>query len=141
MDHLHVTKLKVGEKILFGPARRADQTRLKVRADDDPQRSTYTIYRTVCITNQRVIIEMGDTNITLPNKDIQIVHIKQMEDKRNGHKRFNILQVNSSNGNQVVLNIPGVNTDKAQLLKQTFPNATITDSRGVKGWLMRKFGT
>ena len=53
---------------------------------------------------------------------------------------FNILQIRTGRGNTVKIEIPGVNVEKLVLLRQVFPNATITESRGMGGFLDRIFG-
>lgn len=140
MTGLHTTKLAEGEEILFGPSRRASTSNLTVKSEHEPGEVTHTTFRTVCITNQRVIIEAGDSALTYPNKDIETVIIKRISGKKTRTKSFNILQIRTRRGNSVKIEIPGVGIEKEPLLAQTFPNASITESRGLNGFLNRVLG-
>lgn len=136
-----MTKLIEGEEILFGPARRASTTNLTVKSEHNPSGVTHTSFRTVCITNQRVIIESGDTTINYPNHDIRTVLINRSKQKKLGTSFFNILQIRTSRGNSVKIEIPGVSAEKETLLANIFPNARITESRGLGGLLNRILGS
>jgi hypothetical protein len=140
MTGLHTTKLAEGEEILFGPSRRASTSNLTVKSEHENGEVTHTSFKTVCITNQRVIIEAGDSALTYPNKDIETVIIKRNSGKKTRMKSFNILQIRTRRGNAVKIEIPGVGTEKEPLLAQTFPNASITESRGINGFLDRVLG-
>jgi hypothetical protein len=135
-----MTKLGEGEELLFGPSRRASTTNLAVKSESRPGDATYTTFRTVCITNKRVIIESGDSTLTYPNEDIQTVVINRMTDKKKRVISFNILQIRTKRGNAVKIEIPGVSIEKEALLSQIFPNARITESRGLSGFLDRVLG-
>jgi len=140
MTGLHTIKLAEDEEILFGPSRRASTTNLTVKSEHEPGEVTHTTFRTVCITNQRVIIESGDSALTYPNSDIEKVIIKRITGKKKKITSFNILQIRTCRGNTVKIEIPGVGTEKESLLAQTFPNASITESRGLNGFLDRVLG-
>lgn len=140
MNGLHTTKLAEGEEILFGPSRKASTTNLTVKSENEPGEVTHTTFRTVCITNQRVIIEAGDSAITYPNNDVETVIIKRNTGKKKKITSFNILQIRTCRGSKVKIEIPGVGTEKEHLLAQTFPNASITESRGLNGFLDRVLG-
>jgi hypothetical protein len=140
MTGLHTTKLAEGEEILFGPSRKASTTNLSVKSEQEPDEVTHTTFRTVCITNQRVIIEAGDSALTYPNTDVDTVIIKRNSGKKTKIASFNILQIRTYRGNSVKIEIPGVGTEKEPLLAQTFPNASITESRGLNGFLDRVLG-
>ena len=68
-------KLGEDEEILFGPIRKASTTNLVVKSEDNPQEATHTSFRTVWITNQRVIIKSGESAITFPNGDVRTILI------------------------------------------------------------------
>ncbi len=140
MNGLHTTKLVEGEEILFGPSRKASTTNLTVKSENEPGEVTHTTYHTVCITNQRVIIEAGDSALTYPNTDVDTVIIKHNSRKKSKIVSFNILQIRTCRGNSVKIEIPGVGAEKEPLLAQTFPNASITESRGLNGFLNRVLG-
>ena len=140
MTGLHMTKLAEGEEILFGPARKATTTNLTVKSEDKNGEVTHTSLRTICITNQRVIIEAGDSAINYPNNDVRTILINLRKDKKKKPVSFNILQIRTGRGNTVKIEIPGVNIEKLVLLRQVFPNATVSESRGMGGLLDRIFG-
>lgn len=140
MSELHVTKLGEGEEILFGPTRTASTTNLSVKSVTNSEQATHTSFRTVCITNQRVIIESGDSTITFPNRDIQTIQVQRRSDKSTGSSWFNILKVGTKHGSSVNMDIPGVTLDKETLLAETFPHARITESKGLGGFLDRLLG-
>jgi len=62
------------------------------------------------------------------------------KDKKKRPVSFNILQIRTGRGNTVKIEIPGVDFEKLVLLKQVFPNATVSESRGMGGLLDRIFG-
>lgn len=140
MNQLHLTRLLAGEEILFGPSRTASTSNLAVTSEDDPERATRTSFRTVCVTNQRVIIESGDAAITYPNGDVSAVTIQRKSDKKTHSSWFNILQVKTKWGNTINLGIPGLMMEKEILLAETFPQASISESKGLSGWLDRLVG-
>jgi hypothetical protein len=140
MKGLHMTELAEGEEILFGPVRKTSKINLTVKSETTPGRATHTSFRTVCITNQRVIIETGDSAINYPAKDIQTVFIKRKKDKKKKEARFHILQIRTKRGHTVKFEIPDISSEKETLLKQVFPSAAITESRGIGGFLDRVLG-
>ena len=140
MTDLHTIKLAEGEEILFGPSRKASTTNLTVKSEHEPGEVTHITFRTVYITNQRVIIEAGDSALTYPNTDVDTVIIKHNSGKKAKTTSFNILQIRTCRGNSVKIEIPGVGTEREPLLAQIFPNASITESRGLNGFLDRVLG-
>lgn len=135
-----MTQLADDETIIFGPSRREEQTQLSVKSEARPGQMTHTSFRTVCITNKRVIIESGDSAIHYPNNDIRVILINRYANKKEKVEFFNILQLKSGGGNAVKLEIPGISNDKEILLKQTFPNALIKERTGLTGFLDQLFG-
>lgn len=137
---LNVTKLREGEEILFGPTRRAIESAIMLKAQDDSQRVTHTSYRTVCITSTRVIVESGDRHIHYPNKEIRTVRIEYKKNKAKEITGFDILNVRTRSGITVKLDIPSVPPDEETLLAAIFPIADIKSNQGITGFLNRLFG-
>jgi hypothetical protein len=135
-----MTKLEEGEEILFGPSRRATTSNLLVKSENNPNDATHTTFRTVCITNRRVIIESGDSTLAYPNLDIQTVIIKRIKDKKKRVTSFNILDIRTKRGNAVKIEIPGVGIEKEEVLTRIFPNAHITEKSKLGGFLDRVLG-
>jgi hypothetical protein len=136
-----MTQLADDETIVFGPSRREEQTQLSVKSEARPGQMTHTSFRTVCITNKRVIIESGDSTIHYPNTDIRVILINRGNNKKEKVGFFNILQLKTGAGNAVKLEIPGISNDKEELLKETFPNAQIKERSGITGFLDQVFGS
>ena len=135
-----MTQLANDETIVFGPSRKEEKTQLSVKSESRPGQMTHTSFRTVCITNKRVIIESGDSTIHYPNPDIRVVLINRYNNKKEKVEFFNILQLKTGAGNAVKLEIPGISNYKEPLLKETFPNAVIKERSGVTGFLDQLFG-
>ena len=129
-----------GERIVFGPARKAAESTLGVERDQAPGEITHTSMRKVAITNQRIVIERPDACITIPNKDVRRVWIQQMGESKAALNSFTILQAQSRNGQIVKLVIPGIPPEKIDLLKSTFPNASIDAQKGLLARLLRWLG-
>ena len=128
------------EEIVFGPARKAEETRLGVNREGQPGEVTHTQMRKVAITNQRIVIEKPGACITIPNKDVRLVSIQQLTSDDPALSSFTILDAKSRNGQTVKLLIPGVPVEKIELLRSTFPNATIDDQKGLVGRILRWLG-
>ena len=133
-------KLSEDEKVLFGPVRRASTTNLVVKSEDNPQEATHTSFRTVWITNKRVIIKSGESALTYPNRDVQTIVINRSKKKGQEHC-FNLLKLKTEKGRTVDIELPGVENEKEIVLKEAFPNAVIEESKGVGGWLDRVLGS
>lgn len=140
MSVLHMTKLEEGEEILFGPSRKASSSNLSVKSEIKPGDATHTTFRTVCITNKRVIVESGDSTLTFPTHDIQTVIIKRNRDKQKHVTSFNIREIRTNRGSAVKIEIPGVSVEKEELLNQLFQNARITEKSKLGGFLDRVLG-
>lgn len=134
MESLRQTKFAEGEKIVFGPARTADTSALGVASHDRPGDATHTSIRTVCVTNQRVIVESGDSSITVPTKDIQTVLVKRIT-KGGRLISINLMAVSSKHGRKVQLDIPALEPQREPELQKTFPNAEIKERKGLAGFL------
>ncbi len=130
MFNLNLTKLAEDEFIVFGPARKAMESKLTVKEDQDPSKISHTSYRSVCITNSRVIIESGDSVIHFPNKDIHQVLISKTK-KKDNLRQINILKIITKPGNSIKVNISSIELEKAKQIGNIFPNATIKESRGL----------
>lgn len=135
-----MTKLEEDEEILFGPSRRASKSNLSVKSENKPGDATYTTFRTVCITNKRVIIEAGDSALTYPTQDVNTVIIKRIHDKKKQVTSFNIMELRTKRGNAVKIEIPGVKAEKEVVLTQLFPNAKITEKSRLGGFFDRILG-
>ncbi len=140
MRELHLIQLNEDEKIIFGPSRKASNSNLSVKSERNPLDSTHTSFRTVCITNSRIIIESGDSAIQFPNPDISSVYINR---SRNSEKNsfFNILKIKTKSGNSINIEIVGVDDAKESELASLFPNAKIVDGGGIMGFLERILGS
>jgi hypothetical protein len=132
-------KLGEDEEILFGPIRKASTTNLVVKSEDNPQEATHTSFRTVWITNHRVIIKSGESALTYPNVDVTTILINRPK-KKGQEDCFNLLKLKTEKGRTVDIELPGVENEKEALLKEIFPNAHIEESKGVSGWLDRLLG-
>jgi len=132
-----MTKLEEDEEILFGPSRKASKSNLTVKSEINPGKVTHTTFRTVCITNKRVIIEAGDSALTYPTADVQTVIVKRFRDKKKQVTSFNIVEIRTNRGNAVKIEIPGVGADKEEVLAQLFQNAKITEKSKLSGFLDR----
>ncbi|MGD8454991.1 MAG: hypothetical protein PVF83_01310 [Anaerolineales bacterium] len=141
MSILHMTKLEEGEEILFGPSRKASKSNLTVKSEINPEDATHTTFRTVCITNKRVIIEAGDSALAYPTDDVQRVVVKRNRDKKKQVTSFNIMEIRTNRGNAVKIEIPGVSAEKEDILSQLFPNAKITEKSKLNVFLDRVLGT
>lgn len=139
MNETPPIKLGEDEKVLFGPVRKASTTNLVVKSEDNPQEATHTSFRTVWITNQRVIIKSGESAITFPNGDVRTILINRPK-KKGQEDYFNLLKLKTVKGRTVDIDLPGVENEKEALLKEIFPNADIEESKGVSGWLDRLLG-
>ena len=135
-----MTKLEEGEEILFGPSRRASTSNLSVKSEHRPGDATHTTFRTVCITNKRVIIEAGDSALVYPTEDVHAVFIKRIRDKKKQVTSFNIMEIRTKRGNAVKIEIPGVSAEKEALLSQLFQNAKIAEKSKLNGFLDRVLG-
>lgn len=133
------TKLEEGEEVVFGPHMDTSQTKMSVHRLDDPTTATHTKYRIVCVTNRRVVVESGDSVLTIPSQDIEKVTIKRMPGKK-GPSLFDILWVKSKNGRRIQLDITGQDVSKETNLTATFPNAEISEIKGLSGFLDKILG-
>jgi hypothetical protein len=140
MSILHMTKLEEDEEILFGPSRKASNSNLSVKSESNPGDATHTTFRTVCITNKRVIVESGDSTLTFPTHDVQTVIIKRNLDKKKHVTSFNIREIRTKRGNAVKIEIPGVSIEKEGILNQLFHNAKIAEKSKLGGFLDRVLG-
>lgn len=66
--------------------------------------------------------------------------IQRKNDKQTGSTWFNILNARTRRGNTINMGIPGLGIEKETLLAATFPQASITESKGLSGWLDRLLG-
>lgn len=137
---LHLTTLQDGEEIVFGPAQQAHDSTLSVKAEDDPQRMTHTSFRTVCVTNQRIIIETGDSHIHFPNNDVQQIIINRNRNKKKEVVSFNLMKARTGSGKMIKLEIPGLLAESETLIAKTFPNAVIEEEKGLTKFLGRILG-
>ena len=140
MPDFHIFQFHEGEEIVFGPARRADETPLGVNREDSPGEVTHTEMRKVAITNQRIVVEKPGSCITIPNKDVLLVSIKEVGKADEDLGSFTIMHAQSRNGQKARLEIPGVPYEKLPLLRTTFPNAKIDDQKGLVGRILRWLG-
>ncbi|MCH7663803.1 MAG: hypothetical protein IH859_08040, partial [Chloroflexi bacterium] len=127
MQGFRFTKLEEGEEIVFGPYVSSSQSNLSVRRSNQPTHATHTSVRIVCVTDRRLIIETGDSALTIPTKDIQSVVIKRHAGKVGPHT-FEILRVKSKNGHPIQLDIPDLKASREADLATTFPNAKVKES-------------
>ena len=139
MPELHMIQLDNDENIVFGPSRKAKDSTLTVKSEKVPLGATHTSFRTVCITNSRIIVESGDSAIQYPNNDISSIHINR---SRKGEKNsfFNILKIKTKSGNSINIEIVGIEDAREGELSALFPNARIINMRGVFGILERFLG-
>ena len=139
MPELHMIQLNPDEKIIFGPSRKAEDSTLTVKSEKVPLGATHTSFRTVCVTNSRIIVESGDSAIQYPNKDISSVHINRSK-KGEKNSFFNILKVKTQSGNSITLEIVGIEDSREGELTAIFPNARIINMGGVFGILEKFLG-
>ena len=133
------TKLEEGEEIVFGPHASSSESNLSVRRKNQPTHATHTSVRIVCVTDRRLIVETGDSALTIPTRDIQSVVIKRHPGKVGPHT-FDILRVKSKNGHQIQLDIPNLKASREADLAITFPKAVVKESKGLLGFLDKVFG-
>ena len=139
MQAFRFTKIESGEKILFGPHASSSQSELSVHRANQPSYATHTRLRIVCVTDRRLIIESGDSAITIPTHEIQTVVIKRKPGKRSP-RRFDLVRAKSKNGRRIQLDIPDVEGRRESRLKTAFPNAEIKESKGLSGFLDKILG-
>lgn len=140
MNSFHITKFNEGEEIVFGPVQTAHDSALGVHKDDNAAEITHTALRRVCVTNQRVVIENGDSSITLPNVDIRQVIVKHNR-AISGASSFTLLYVRSRSGLRVRLDMPSLRLRREKELEDLFPNAEIKEeNRGLRGLLEKLSG-
>lgn len=139
MQGFRFTKLEEGENIIFGPHAVTSQSNLSVHRTNQPEHATHTSMRIVCVTDRRLIIETGDSAITIPTRDIQSVAIKRKPGKQGPHT-FDILRVKRKNGRSIQLDIPDLKAHRESELATTFPNAQVKESKGLLGFLDKVLG-
>jgi hypothetical protein len=133
------TKIEEGEEIIFGPHTSASQSNMSVHRFGEPEAATHTSVRIVCVTNRRLIIESGDSAITIPTRDIQTVAIKRKRGKK-GPRTFDLLRVKSKNGRRIQLDILGLKASRESDIAAAFPNAEVKESKGIIGFLDKVLG-
>lgn len=138
---LHLTDLQEDEKIIFGPVKQVQQSSLGVKSEDDPKTITHRSLRIVCVTNQRIIIENGDSHIHYPVKDIRRVLINRRKNKKNNISYININKALTSRGNMIKLDIPDIKGIDEVLVNKTFPNAVIEEEKGLVKFLGKLLGS
>ncbi|MDH3944878.1 MAG: hypothetical protein OEV06_12360 [Anaerolineae bacterium] len=139
MYGFRLSKLEDGENVIFGPHMATSETKMSVHRPDDPGTATHTKYRVVCVTNQRVVIESGDSVLNVPTRDIQLVTIKRRPGKK-GPSVFDLLWVKSKNGRRIELDIINQDVSRRAELESAFPNAEIKESKGLSGFLDKILG-
>lgn len=139
MQGFRFTKIEEGEEIIFGPHTSSMQSNMSVHRVGEPSHATHTSVRIVCVTDRRLIIETGDSAVTVPTRDIQLVVIKRKPGKV-GPRRFDILRVKSKNGHRILLDIPDLKASREADLSATFPNAQIKEKKGLFGFLDKVLG-
>ncbi|MBW8009670.1 MAG: hypothetical protein FVQ83_00325 [Chloroflexi bacterium] len=100
---------------------------------------THTSFRRVCITDQRVILESGDSVITIPNIDIKKVIIKRKSKKKSA-AIFDLVAVTSKSGLRVKVEINEINSARETELSAAFPKAQIKENKGLTGFIDKLFG-
>lgn len=139
MQGFRNTKIEEGEEIIFGPHTSASQTNLSVHRVGDPEAATHTSFRIVCVTNRRLIIETGDSAISIPTKDIQSVTIKRKSGNKGTHT-FDLLRAKKRNGSSIQLNIPNLEGHRENELTSAFPKAAVKENKGIIGFLDKILG-
>lgn len=139
MQGFHIVKFREGEKIIFGPVRTAHRSALKVNRESHEGEVTHTSFRRVCITDQRVILESGDSVITIPNIDIKKVIIKRKSKKKSA-AIFDLVAVTSKSGLRVKVEINEINSARETELSAAFPKAQIKENKGLTGFIDKLFG-
>lgn len=140
MQGFRITKFREGEQVIFGPARTAQRSVLKVKRELRENEVTHTSFRRLCVTDQRVILETGDSVITIPNIDIKKVVIKR-KSKKGSAGTFNLVAVTSKSGRRIKLGIKNINSAQEAQLSAAFPNAQIKENKGVTEMLENLFGS
>ncbi len=139
MQGFRFTKIEEGEEIVFGPHVSSSESNLSVHRPNQPTYATHTSVRIVCVTNRRLIVETGDSALTVPTKDIQSVVIKRHPGKV-GPRTFDILRVKSKNGHRIQLDILNLKTSRETDLATAFPNALVKENKGLFGFLDKVLG-
>lgn len=139
-NKLHLTDLHEDEKIIFGPVKQVRDSALGVKDEDDPHTVSHKSLRTVCVTNQRIIIENGDSHIHFPNIDIRHIIINRSKAKKNQAASINLIKAMTNSGNTIKLHIPDVQIENETLLGETFPNAAINEEKGLTKLLGKLVG-
>ena len=139
MQPFRFTKIEEGEEIVFGPHASSSQSNLSVHRTKQPTHATHTSVRIVCVTDRRLIVETGDSVLTIPTRDIHSVAIKRHPGKV-GPPTFDILRVKSKNGHHIQLDITGLKTSREADLASAFPNAKVKERKGLFGFLDKVLG-
>ena len=130
MKRFRIAKALEGEEIVFGPVRSTKDSSLPVHVEENHEEITHTSFRTVAVTNQRVVVEEGDSCITIPNVDITAIVIKHHNPK-SGKASISLVAVESKSGLHVRLNMPNLPHDCEHDLMAIFPNASFKEQMGV----------
>lgn len=132
MNRFSSTELEAGEELVFGPVTSSKTTSFSGGRGPSQGSASRTVGRTVGITNRRVIIEntqSPDKSRVVSNDQVQSVSIKRKQ--RGGRATITITKLQTATGTSVKVDLPGIDAGKESLLTQTFPNAEITEPKGM----------
>lgn len=126
---LKFTELQEGESIVFGPI----TTTRSANVSAGQGSVSHTSGRTVGVTTLRVIAEdldSPDKTQILANTDVKQVAIKRHQGQ--AQSSITLVSVTTPHGHSVKLDIKGLPAQAETLIKKTFPNAEIHESKGSK---------
>jgi len=125
-------ELQPGEEILFGPVTSTKTTSFSGGTGPAQGSVSRTAGRTVGVTNQRIVIEDTQTpekTKFIPNDQVQKVFIKRK--KKGEQESITISKIETATGGAIKVNLPGIDARREAQLSETFPNAEISQAKGM----------
>jgi hypothetical protein len=130
-------EMQPGEEIVFGPVTSAKTTSVSGGGGPSQGSLSRTVGRTVGVTNRRLVIEdLQDPAKAqvIPNDQIQKVFIKRK--KKGERESITIAKVETATGGTVKVDLPGIDASRESQLGTTFPNAEISQAKGMSTGLI-----
>ncbi|MFQ5399778.1 MAG: hypothetical protein ACE5E7_09295 [Anaerolineae bacterium] len=142
MNTFKFTELEPGEEIVFGPMTRTKTASVSATGPGQPigppqpQTASYTHAsgQTIGVTNRRVIIEdlqSRDKSRIIANEDISRAFVRRKT--KNNVTTLTLTRVQTAAGQTQKLDLGGIPAHREPLLKETFPNAEISEDKGFLG--------
>lgn len=128
MNEFTSISMQPGEEIVFGPVTSTKTTSVSGGTGSVSR----TVGRTVGVTNRRVVIEDTQTpgkGKTIPNDQVQKVFIKRK--KKGDRESITLAKIETVTGSKVKVDLPGIDVDQEAQLGETFPNAEISQAKGL----------